>query len=93
MEAIIPFVISLVFLVLFFQFLIVRPQKKQQQIKTAMINALKVGDNIETTAGVVGTVLKVNEDTFEILTLDSKIELKKYAIVRIISHIENSKGE
>ncbi|MGL5021420.1 MAG: preprotein translocase subunit YajC [Mycoplasmatales bacterium] len=93
MEVFIPFAISLIFLVLFFQFLIIRPQKKQQQMKTTMINAVNVGDSIETTAGIVGTVLKVNEDTFEILTLDAKIELKKYAIIKIISHIEDSKGE
>ena len=55
----------IVILVLFFYFLLYRPQKQAQKKRDAMLAALKVGDEIITLGGMHGkiTVLDENTDT------------------------------
>ena len=43
-------------LVVFFQFLIIRPQKKQKQFRDQMMNSIKIGDQVELTSGIIGVV-------------------------------------
>jgi len=52
--------IVLMFVVLYF--LMIRPQMKRQKEHKAMIEALQKGDEVVTTGGVVGKVVKVDEN-------------------------------
>jgi preprotein translocase subunit YajC len=47
--------------ILFFWFLIWRPQQKQRQRHEAALRALKRGDEIVTTGGIVGEVIHIKE--------------------------------
>ena len=40
----------------FFYFFLIRPQRKEQKEKQAMLNALAIGDSVLTTAGFYGVV-------------------------------------
>ncbi len=44
-------------------FLMIRPQKKQEQERKAMLEALKKGDRIVTSGGIHGQVVSVDEKT------------------------------
>lgn len=46
----------------FMYFIMIRPQKKQQKEKEAMIKALEVGDTVLTTSGFYGTVIDISDD-------------------------------
>ena len=63
-------------------FVMIRPQKKQQQQEKAMRDSLRVGDDITTIGGIIGRVVNVKEDTLIIETgADrSKLTIKKWAV-------------
>ncbi len=55
-----PFVLPLALIVLFY-FMILRPQQKRQKDHQAMINAVKRGDTVVMSSGIVGKVTGVGE--------------------------------
>lgn len=63
-------------------FLMIRPENKKKKEAEAMRNAIKVGDEIITIGGVVGTVCHVKEDKIVIETSADRvrIEFAKWAI-------------
>lgn len=56
-------VLWIVVLIGFMYFFMIRPQKKEQQQKAAMLQALEVGDTVLTTSGFYGTIIDMSEDT------------------------------
>lgn len=52
------------FLVVFglFYFMLIRPQNKKQKEHQALIEALKVGDEILTTGGMLAKIVKIKDD-------------------------------
>ena len=56
-------VLWIVILIAFMYFFMIRPQKKEQQQKNAMLQALEVGDTVLTTSGFYGTIIDKSEDT------------------------------
>lgn len=44
-------------------FLMIRPQKKEQQKKDLMLKEVAVGDTVLTTSGFYGTVIDIDDDT------------------------------
>jgi preprotein translocase subunit YajC len=51
------------------------PQQKKMKKHQAMVNALKAGDNIITTAGIVGVVKKVEAGTI-VLTVANGVDIE-----------------
>ena len=52
----------LLLIVVVFYFLMWRPQQKQAKERKAMLEALKPGDEVITSGGMLGTLQKVEED-------------------------------
>jgi len=72
-----PFV--LIFAV--FYFLIILPQRKRQQQLQATISALKAGDKIITTGGIIAKIAEVREASLLIRTADKSIlEISRAAV-------------
>jgi len=59
-------ILPLVVLFGIFYFLIIRPQQKQAKEHKDMIEGLKKGDKIITNGGFIVTVIKVEEDFFQV---------------------------
>jgi len=78
--------LPLIFLFGIFYFLIIRPQQKQQKEHAAMLDALKKGDEILTTGGLYGQIIKVEEDFI-------KIKLNDTSIVKLDRNFVNRKVE
>ncbi|MDN5293425.1 MAG: preprotein translocase subunit YajC [Eubacteriales bacterium] len=61
-----------------FYFFLIRPQQKRQKEHQALINSLKVDDRVITAGGIIGTVVKVKDDTVVLRTIDNvKFEVLK----------------
>jgi preprotein translocase subunit YajC len=58
-----------------FYFIAIRPQRKRQKEHADMVAALAKGDEVVTTSGILGKVLKVEED-FLLLQVADNVELK-----------------
>ena len=64
-----------------FYFLIIMPQKKRQRALQEMIAALKPGDKIVTTGGVLATITAVRETSFIVRSADkSTLEISRGAV-------------
>jgi preprotein translocase subunit YajC len=71
-----------------FYFLIIRPQQKKYKDHTAMINAVRKGDRIVTSGGVIGTVSKVDadNDTVQVEIAEGvKVKVVRSTIASILS--------
>jgi preprotein translocase subunit YajC len=74
----------LVFIV--FYFFIIRPQKKREDTRKTMIEAVKKGDRIVTIGGVHATVTKVDEASV-LAQVDENVKLRfdKNAIASVVT--------
>jgi preprotein translocase subunit YajC len=78
-----PIIQILPFLLIFavFYFLIILPQRKRQQQLQATIEALKAGDKIITTGGIIAKIAEVRDTSFLIRTADKSIlEISRAAV-------------
>ena len=69
-----------------FYFFIIRPQQKRQKELSKMIEAIKKGDKVVTSGGILGVVTSIQQDYVVIKTGDSdttKMEVLKSAITGI----------
>ena len=67
-------------------FLMIRPQKREQKQKAALINSVEVGDSILTTSGFYGIVIDVTEEDVIVEFGNNKncrIPMKKVAIEQV----------
>ena len=87
-------VIPLVGMFAILYFMAIRPQKKKEQEMKDMQNSLQVGDEIVTTGGIVGMIVRVGEDNVVIETGGerNKLRLKNWAIAENISAMERAKA-
>jgi len=68
--------IALLFLGMWF--LIIAPQRKRQKAHDKMLSEIKKGDEIVTTGGLFGTVIRVKDDRFVVEIADNtRVELGK----------------
>lgn len=87
-------IIMLVAFIAIFYFMIYRPQKKQEKETANMRDNLQIGDEISTTGGILGRVVKIKDDIVTIETGSDKNKLKifKWAVraVEIPANSEES---
>ena len=71
-----------VFIFGIFYFLVILPQKRQQQQLKDMIAELKINDEVVTNGGVIGRIKEVRETSFIIQSAEkSFLEVGKAAVV------------
>ena len=79
-----PFVLMIVFLVIFY-FLLIRPQQKKAKEHQAMLAKLAAGDECVTAGGVLGRVVEVG-DAFVTLEVADNMRLKvqRFQITQLV---------
>ena len=71
-----------VFIFGIFYFLVILPQKRQQQQLKEMIAELKINDEVVTNGGIIGRIKEVRETSFIIQSAEkSFLEVGKAAVV------------
>ena len=58
-----------------FYFMFLRPQRKRQKEHREMVAALNKGDEVVTTSGILGKIVKL-EENFLVLQVAEKVDLK-----------------
>ena len=75
----------LIFIGVIFYFLLIRPQQKQRKEQQKLIEALKTGDKVVTTAGIHGLISNVKEKTVLLKVADNvKIEIDKASVATVL---------
>jgi preprotein translocase subunit YajC len=64
-------------------FILIRPQSKKAKEQAALLKALKAGDKVITSGGVVGVVVSVKENTVALRSVETKLEVLKSAVTQI----------
>ena len=75
--------VPLSLLLVVFYFALIRPQQKKAKEHTEMLKAIRPGDKIITSGGVVAVVVTVKDKTLNIRSGDAKFEITKSAIAEI----------
>ena len=81
--------LPLILIFVVFYFLLIRPQQKRVKQHKEMVNSLKVGSLVVTSGGIVGKVIKLNDDIFITVNISDNVDVK---IKRdtIVELLENS---
>lgn len=73
----------MVFFILIFYVMLIRPQQKKAKEQSEMLKSLKAGDKVTTTAGLVGVVVGIKDNTVTIRSGESKLEVTKAAVSEV----------
>ncbi len=65
---------------LFFYFLLIRPQRKRQRAQQELVANLMMGDRVQTIGGIMGQVRSVDEDSVVIELEYGSLRIAKKAI-------------
>ena len=64
-------------------FLMIAPQRKKAKEQDLMLKALRAGDKIVTTSGIVGVVLSIKDRSVSMRSADTKLEVLKSAVAEV----------
>ena len=79
------FFLNMTAVVLIFYFLLIRPQRKEQERQKEMIAAIGKGDEVVTNGGIIGTVIRAEEDRLIIKTGgDTKITVQRSRVAHTV---------
>jgi preprotein translocase subunit YajC len=75
--------LPMILLVVVFYFILIRPQQKRAKEQKQMLETLKSGDKVITSAGIVGEVITVKDKSVSLRSGDAKLEVTKDSVVAI----------
>ena len=85
-NATLVFAIQMVAIFAIFYFLLIRPQRVEADKHRQMLDALKKGDEVVTSGGIIGIVIFVEPERVTIKTAEStRIVVERARIARIVS--------
>jgi preprotein translocase subunit YajC len=69
-----------------FYFLLIRPQRKEQQRHREMIEQLKKGDEVVTAGGIIGTVVHTQEDRITVKTGENtRLVIQRARVAQVLT--------
>jgi len=80
------FLMQMLAIVAIFYFLLIRPQRKEQQRHRTMIEQLQKGDEVITSGGIIGTVVHAKDDRLTIKTGENtRLVVQRARIAQVLS--------
>lgn len=76
--------LPLIVLVVIFYFLLIRPQQKRNKEHREMLAALAVGDEVVTSAGLMGSVAELHETHIVLNLGECKVRMQKHTVHSIL---------
>jgi len=67
-----------------FYFVLIRPQQKRAKEQAKLIEAIKPGDKIVTSGGIVGVVVSVKDNIVTIRSADAKMDVLKSSVAQAL---------
>ena len=80
----------MVIMLVAFYFILIRPQSQQRKKQDEMVKALKKGDKVVTTSGILGIVVGVKDRTVSIRSEDTKLEILKSAVAQVVEDFDKA---
>ena len=85
--------VPLILIFVIFYFFLIRPQQKKVKELKSMVTALKRGDEVITSGGIVGTIERVHEDDKIDLSISENVTVKvvKSTIQNLLTKADTKK--
>jgi preprotein translocase subunit YajC len=81
--------LPLVVMMAAFYFLLIRPQQKKMNEHKKMLSALRKGDTVVTSGGILGSISKVEEDVLHVeIASGVVVKLEKGSVSAVLSRTE-----
>jgi preprotein translocase subunit YajC len=77
-------IIQLVLVVAIFYFLLIMPQRREQKRHREMLDALRPGDSVVTTGGLIGEIIQIADDRVTLKTGDARVVVERARIARLM---------
>jgi preprotein translocase subunit YajC len=77
-------------MIVIFYFILIRPQSKKAKDHANMLKAIRRGDEVVTSGGIIGEVINVRDKSLVVRSLDAKFEVNKAAITDILKRSGDS---
>lgn len=75
----------MVFMIAIFYFVMIRPQRRREKERKALIEAVKSGQRVLLTSGIIGEIANVKDKTLIVLIAEkTKIEVLKSAVSQVL---------
>ena len=91
-----PSLIMLVLMFVVFYFILIRPQKKKEKELKAMLDSLKVNDEVATIGGIHGKIVRIKDELFVLESgmgqSKSFITVERAAVSRFLKRGEDMKA-
>lgn len=90
LASILPLAMPAIMIFFMYVMLIQRPQKREQDLRKAMLSALKKNDHVLLSSGIYGVVTNVREDADEVTvrvdeSSNAKLRVTRAAIAKVIT--------
>ena len=72
--------VPIILMVAIFYFVLIRPERKKQKDRDTMLKALKKGDRVMTTSGILAKVISVREDEVKLEIADGVKRSAAYSV-------------
>src|ERR1044071_1614191 len=63
--------------------IILRPQQRRAREHDSLVKAIKAGDKVVTSSGIIGVVIAVKDKSLSIRSADTKLEILKSAVTEV----------
>ena len=86
-------VLPIVLMIAIFYFLVFMPMRRQQKNQKAMVAGLQNGQTVQTSGGIIGTIVGVNDDTviLRIKPDNLKIQVARSAVTSLVGADDTAK--
>ncbi|HYT05886.1 MAG TPA: preprotein translocase subunit YajC [Gemmatimonadales bacterium] len=87
------FVIQIGALVAIFYFMLIRPQRKQQERHRQLLSSLQRGDRVVTSGGILGEVIHLKDDEVTVKSGESRFVVLRANIANILNRSIEAKPQ
>ena len=77
------FLVQIVAFIAIFYFILIRPQRQQAKKHEELLQALKKGDEIVTSGGIVGEIVHVKDNLLTIRSGESKLVVERERVAKV----------
>ena len=81
--------LPLILIFVVFYFLLIRPQRQRAKKQSELVDALQVGDQVQTAGGLFGVIVAIAEDAVVLGVEEGRVRVARRAIVRRITPDED----
>ncbi len=76
--------LPMILLVVVFYFILIRPQQQRAKQQKKLLEALKAGDKVITSSGIIAVVVTVKDKSVTLRSADAKFEVTKASVTDIL---------